>query len=107
MMREESRKTLVGIDYLQVAVKAQQAGRESIEMDRNPGDGVAPLSWQIKRDSLSLKFNLTKLTPTPQRRKNYFFPRIMFSNNLKNLACSLEGAARGARDLAMLDLISS
>ena len=42
MMREESWKTLVGIDYLQVAVKAKQAGRE-IEMDRNHGDGVGKM----------------------------------------------------------------
>ena len=43
MMREESWKTLVGIDYLQVAVKAEQAGREIIEMDRNPRDGVGKM----------------------------------------------------------------
>ena len=43
MMREESWKTLVGIDYLQVAVKAEQAGREIIEMDGNPRDGVGKM----------------------------------------------------------------
>ena len=57
------------------------------------------------KDSLLL-IKLTNI-PTPPRKKNYFFPRIMFSNDLKNLCSGLEGAAKGVRDLAMLDLMYS